>query len=85
VSVVGWSGRLPRFGGRLFFASPAGHEKCKQFTHLRGSATRGTDISLRMRSHLWMMRATLFSLVSGVAVIMIARTRVMSWDIRKGK
>ena len=84
MSVVAWSGRLPVFGGRLSFASRVGHEKSRLFTHWMVNATRGMDILLRMRSHQWMMRATLSSLVSGVAIIMIARTRGMSWAMRKG-
>ena len=81
---MGWSGRLRVFGGRLFSASRAGHEKSKQFTHRKVSVIRGTDISPRTRSHLWMTMGTLFSRVSGVAGIMIARTRDTLSDMKRG-
>jgi hypothetical protein len=84
VSVVGWSGRSRVFGGRLFSASRAGHKKSKQFTHRKVSVFRGTDILLRMRSHLWMMRAILFSLVSGVAGILTVRIRDILSDMKRG-
>ena len=87
MSVAVLNGRSPVFGGRLFFASLVGLGKCKQFTRRRGSVTRGVDISQRMKSHRWMMTGHLFSLVSGVVVIMTAVTRSMSSGSngRKGK
>jgi hypothetical protein len=75
VSVVGWSGRLPVFGGRLFSANRAGLGVSRQFIPLKGSVTHGQDISLRMRSHLWMMRVARFCRASEVAGILIAATQ----------
>ena len=81
---MGWSGRSLPLGGRLFFASRAGHRKSKQFTHRRVSVIRGTGILPRTRLHLWMTMGTLFSRVSGVAGIMIARTRDTLSDMKRG-
>jgi hypothetical protein len=84
VNVVGWSGRLRVFGGRLFFASRVGQEKCKQFNHLTGSVYRGRVISLRMKSHLLMMKVSRFCRVLGDAGRPIVFHRVILSDMKRG-
>jgi len=87
VSVVGWSGRLRAFGGRLFCVSRAVLERCKQFIHRLVSATHGADISLQMKSRRLMMTGTRFFQVFERVRNLIAVTRNISSgsNYRKGK
>jgi hypothetical protein len=81
---VGWNGKLLRFGGRLFFASRVGQEKFKQFNHLTVNAYRGRVISLRMKSHLLMMKVSRFCRVLGDAGRQIVFHRVILSDMKRG-
>jgi hypothetical protein len=79
------SGVFLRGGGGLFFVPHVGQEKCKQFLSRRVNVFRGQDILVLMRSPRLMMTGTLCFRVSEVAGIMIAATRSMLSDMRKGK
>jgi len=87
VSVAVTVGLYRRGAGRSFSVLLVGHEKCKLFrSQLTGSVCRGTDYSQLTKQHRLTMTGNRFSLVSGVADIMIASTwRMLSDSIRKGK
>ena len=79
-------GLFPRGEGRSFSAHRAGPVKCKQSRSSRmESACPGMEDSQPTRSHQLTMTGNRFSLVSGVADIMIASTwRMLSDMKRKG-
>jgi hypothetical protein len=87
VSVVAWSGRSLRYGGRLFFVSRVVLERFKRFIHRLVSATPGVDISPQMKSRRLMMTGTRFSQVFERVRNSIAVTRNISSgsNYRKGK
>ena len=85
MSVAVTGGQYRRGAGRLFSVLLVGHEKCRQFlSRMTASVTRGLDISQPMKSHQLTMTGNRFSLVSGVAGIMIASTWRMLSDMRRG-
>jgi len=72
-------------GGNSFSALRVGRREFRRSLPMRGSVSRGTVGSLRMKSHRWMTMGTLCSLVSGVAAIMIVSMWRMLSDMRKGE